>query len=293
MTTENTTVSEAFTIIAADGYELGAMRYLPDSQSAGHIVLGGATGVPQGFYRRFAQFAVTRGFDVTTVDFRGIASSAPATLKGFTMDYRDWARLDIAAAIDAAGDNGKEPVYVVGHSYGGQSLGLLPRPERVAAMYTFGTGSGWTGWMPRSERLRVRFMWNVVGPIVTRSTGYLAWSRLGMGEDLPLGAYHQWKRWCRYPEYFFEDPELPGVQAEYDRVTAPIVAVNSLDDRWIPPAARDAFMRHYRNAPWTGVDLDPHASGLGPLGHMGYFRKGAEPLWAPALDWLDEQRPAS
>ena len=107
-----------------------------------------------------------------------------------------------------------------------------------------------------------------------------------MGEDLPLGVYHQWKHWCRYPEYFFEDPQLPDVQSDYDRVTAPIVAVNSLDDRWIPPAARDAFMRHYRNSPWQGVDLDPKAAGIGSIGHMGYFRQGAEPLWGAALDWL-------
>ncbi len=292
MTTSEQT-SKGLTITASDGYVLGACRYSPSETPVARVVLAGATGVPQGFYRRFAEFAVDRGFEVTTIDFRGVASSAPASLKGFEMDYRDWARLDIAAAIDSAGNDGAEPVYVVGHSYGGQSLGLLPHPERVAAMYTFGTGSGWTGWMPRDEQIKVRFMWNVVGPIVTRTTGYLAWNRLGMGEDLPLGVYHQWKRWCRYPEYFFEDPQLPEVQAQYDRVTAPIVGVNSLDDRWIPPAARDAFMRHYRNSAWTGVDLDPRASGLGSIGHMGYFRREAEPLWSSALDWLTEQRAAA
>jgi predicted alpha/beta hydrolase len=34
-------------------------------------------------------------------------------------------------------------------------------------------------------------MWRVIGPLMTRYKGYLAWSKLGMGEDLPLGVYRQ------------------------------------------------------------------------------------------------------
>jgi len=52
-------------------------------------------------------------------------------------------------------------------------------------------------------------------------------------------------------------------------------------------------MRHYRKAPWEGIDLDPRAAGLGTIGHMGYFRQGAEPLWSSALDWLSMQQRAT
>jgi len=45
-----------------------------------HLVVGGATPVLQGFYKRFA---------VPTLDYRGIGGSAPSTLKGFRMDYLD------------------------------------------------------------------------------------------------------------------------------------------------------------------------------------------------------------
>ena len=110
-----------------------------------------------------------------------------------------------------------------------------------------------------------------------------------MGEDLPKGVYRDWRRWCSYAHYFFDDPDIGAtVREQFDQVRTPIVAVNALDDLWAPPASRDAFMAGYRHAPWQAIDLDPLASGVGSIGHMGYFRRKAEPLWQQALAWFDE-----
>ena len=277
---------------AADGYPLVALRYEAIGNPRGHLLVAGATGVPQGFYRRFAEHAARRGMVVMTLDYRGIGLSAPASLKGFRMDYLDWGRLDLAAAVEAMAPRpGDPPLTIVGHSYGGHAFGLLPNHDKVSGLYTFATGAGWHGWMPPLEQLRVLALWRVIGPLWTRWKGYLPWSRLGMGEDLPLDVYRQWRRWCSYPNYFFDDPSLADVTARFAKVSAPIVAVNSLDDAWAPPASRDAFMAGYSGTPWRGVDVDPKRLGLGPIGHMGYFRPKATPLWDQALDWLEQQRP--
>jgi predicted alpha/beta hydrolase len=281
---------QAETLIAADGYRLTALRYpVPDTAvpRCGRILVGGATGVPQRFYRRFAMHAAAQGFETLTLDYRGVGLSKPQQLRGFEMDYRDWARLDLATAVDVLADTGDGlPLFMVGHSYGGHAFGMLPNHTRVAGLYTFATGAGWHGWMPPLERARVLFMWRVLGPVLTRWRGYLPWSLLGMGEDLPLDVYHQWRRWCSYPRYFFDDPHLAAeLQAQFAQVRAPIVAVNALDDHWATPASRNAFMAGYRHAAWSAVDIDP-AGPLGPIGHMGYFRPAAQPLWQEALDWF-------
>ena len=271
-----------YQVTAADGYRLGVRRYsAPDPRA--RIVMAGATGVPQGFYRRFATHAANAGFDVVTFDYRGIGDSAPATLRGFRMDYRDWGRLDLAAIVEDTADDHLS-THLVAHSFGGQALGLLPDPSLLQSMHTFGTGTGWSGYMPRLERIRVRLLWDLAGPVITRSAGYLAWSRLGLGEDLPLDVYQQWKRWCRYPHHFFEDPDISSEMiALFERVDVPIVAINSTDDRWIPPGSRDAFMSFYVNAKVTTRDLRPSALGVSSLGHMGYFREEAKPLWNDVL----------
>jgi predicted alpha/beta hydrolase len=288
---------EVLTIHAADGYPLAALRYRAQGPERARLIVAGATGVPQGFYRRFAEFAASRGYTVLTFDYRGIAQSKSGKLRGFRASFLDWARLDLAAVVDeAAAAASTAPLYMVGHSFGGHAFGLLPNHAKVDGLYVFGTGAGWHGWMPFLERIRVQFMWHVAAPLLVRWKGFLAWKRLGMGEDLPLGVYTQWKRWCHYPHYFFDDPEMGQVVRDFAQVRAPIMAVNAADDLWAPPDSRDAFMAGYRNAPWSGIDIDPGQSGIGAIGHMGYFRPHAQALWGQALAWfegLGAQRPTT
>ena len=274
-------------LTSADGYPIAATRYPAQGATRAHLVVAGATGVPQGFYRRFAQFASAQGVAVMTLDYRGIGRSCPASLKGFRMDYLDWGRQDLAAAVEAM-STPDLPLFMVGHSYGGHAFGLLPNHHKVAALYTFGTGAGWHGWMPPAERLRVLLLWRVVGPIIVRLKGYLAWRWLGMGEDLPRDVYRQWKHWCTFPRYFFDDPAMAHVQASFDSVRSPIMACNALDDLWAGPQSRDAFMAGYRNVPVQTTDIDPGSAGMAPIGHMGYFKQHCAPLWRGALQWLEQ-----
>ncbi len=276
-------------LTAADGYVLQANWY-PSPAPHAQLVLAGATAVPQAFYRRFACYAAARGYSVLTLDYRGVGRSAPERLKGFRMDYLDWARQDLAAAVKWTEANDL-PLYLVGHSYGGHALGLLPEPLRICAAYLFGTGAGWHGWMAPMERVRVWIMWRLLGPLLTRWKGYLPWKMLGMGEDLPLDVYRQWRRWCQYPRYFFDDPQQPDLGRQFARIGVPIVAVNASDDAWAPPRSRDIFMSGYRRAPWEPVDVCPRELGMRSIGHMGYFRPQAEALWNQVFQRFDAMAP--
>ncbi len=274
------------TLTTADGFPITATVYPAAGALRSNLIVAGATGVPQGYYRRFAEFASARGHETMTLDYRGIGLSAPPTLRGFRMDYMDWARQDLAAAVDVMA-GADVPLLMVGHSYGGHAFGLLPNHRQVAAFYTFATGAGWHGWMPPLERAKVWLMWNLIGPLSTRWKGYLPWRSMGMGEDLPLDVYRQWRRWCRFPRYFFDDPQARSMLGGFDAVRTPILAANALDDLWAQPRSRDAFMAGYRNTDWQTLDIDPVALGVGPIGHMGYFKAQAAPLWENSLRWLE------
>lgn len=274
-----------FTLTAADGYALAATHYPAAGEQ--FIVMASATGVPRGFYRRFAEFAQARGINVVATDYRGIGDSKPATLKGFEMQYADWSTQDLAAAVDYAATRGK--VWLVGHSLGGHAIGQLPNPNVLQAAYLCGAGAGWHGWMPRPERYRAWAMWNMAGPIATRLLGYLPMSKLSGGEDLPMGVYRDWKRWCALPHYFFDDPEAKAITDKCADVRIPIGAAVSVDDLWAPPASRDAFFKGYANAAVDAIDLLPANLGVKHVGHMGYFRpQTGQVLWPQMLGWLGQ-----
>jgi predicted alpha/beta hydrolase len=291
---------------ASDGYSLAATWYEPAqptlsaSGRAQVIVIGSATAVPRGFYKRFCEYACRSGLYALATDYRGIGDSKSGcpddpkrpgqkTLKGFVMDYADWSTKDLGAAVQYASEHGE--VYLVGHSLGGHAIGQLPAPELLKAAYVCGTGAGWAGWMPPLERVKVALMWNVLGPLCTALLGYHAMSKFGLGEDIPYGVYRDWKRWCALPHYFFDDPaaDAQAIVKGFDRVHCAIAAAVSTDDLWAPPKSRDAFFSGYQNAALDRIDLKPQSLGVASIGHMGYFRKevGAQ-LWPQILDWLSQ-----
>ncbi len=282
--------NQDITLIAADGYKLAATLYLADASVAtgDWIVFGSATAVPRQFYRRFAEFAQTRGLNVLTVDYRGIGGSKPAGgLRGFAPDYVDWSRLDLACAVDFCADRG--PTYLVGHSLAGHAIGQLPNHKRLRAAFVCAAGAGWHGWMPKSEQFKVWLLWNVIGPVCTRLLGYQPMKALGMGEDLPASIYKQWGYWCRFPHYFFDAPDERSRELvkAYRQVQLPIAACNTTDDLWAMPASRDAFFKGYTAAPIEPITCTPQELGVGQVGHMGYYRESVgRTLWPRMLQWL-------
>ena len=273
------------TLNAADGYALAATHFTAPGEQ--FIVVAGATAVPRGFYQRFALYAQSRGINVITTDYRGIGDSKVGSLKGFEMEYADWSRLDLAAAVQFAKAHGK--VWLVGHSLGGHAIGQLPEPNVLEAAYVCGAGAGWHGWMPRPERYWAWAMWNLLGPITTRIWGYHPMSKFGMGEDLPMGVYRDWKRWCAFPHYFFDDPLALSITEKFASVHIPIAAAVSTDDLWAMPASRDAFFKGYTGSQVERIDLLPADFG-GQIGHMGYFRQAVgSHLWPQMLGWLQQR----
>ena len=270
-------------LTAADGYTLAATHFAAPGEQ--FIVMAGATAVPRGFYKRFAEYAQARGINVITTDYRGIGDSKRGSLKGFKMEYADWSRYDLAAAVDYASQRSR--VWLVGHSLGGHAIGQLPRPNELQAAYVCGAGAGWHGWMQRPERYRVWLMWNLLGPITSRVYGYHPMSKFGMGEDLPLGVYRDWKKWCAMPHYFFDDPTAHAITSKFAGVRIPLAAAVSTDDLWAPPSSRDAFFKGYSGTIVDHIDFAPTAFGVDQVGHMGYFRaQVGTVLWPQIFEWL-------
>ena len=267
------------TLTASDGYRIGAATF---GDAGKPVLIMPATGVPQSYYAKFAAYLAERGFRVLTFDYRGIGRSKNGDLRKMQARMRDWALLDAAAALDHLASE----VLVVGHSFGGQALGLL-EAQRIRGALFVGAQSGYWGNWPALAKL---WMWptTYIGlDAATKLFGYFPGSRLGFGEDLPPGVAAEWAAWCRHPTYLVG---ALGVEDTYARVRAPIRAYAISDDPFGPLLAVQALGRLYPNARWETRRLAPGDLGVGSIGHFGFFRERfRDSLWREAADWLERQ----
>lgn len=271
-------------IPARDGFQLAATVFLPDGDDS-RVAVGihSATAVPRGFYDGFAQHLAGRGMTVVTYDYRGIGDSAPDSLKGFEASAADWVLNDMAGVTDfIKGELKPDRIGHVGHSFGGQTPGLLPNGHLIDAMVTVVAQSGYWKLQRGWEKWNVGFHTYLTLPLLARLMGYVPWSRFSKAEDLPKGVAQQWSSWCRTPGYLFDDDTLPIHR--YDEFQAKILAYSVEDDHWGTAQAVDEVHAHYPHV--TRKHLDPATDGLPAVGHFGYFSRRNEARWGEAIDWL-------
>ncbi|MDB5567550.1 MAG: alpha/beta hydrolase, partial [Tardiphaga sp.] len=213
MTQKNFKVAEAarddvfvddITFPAADGTLLGATLYLPRGARTNAVLINSATAVPRRIYKGFASYLASRGCAVLTYDYRGTGDSwpkaptghnQPKSLVGFKASMSDWAALDVTAAVAWMRERYKTmPLTFVGHSFGGQALGLIPNNSEVARALLVAAQAGTWRLMTSPERYRIYALLKFVGVPLTQAVGYTP-GKIGLGLDLPKGVFLEWARW--------------------------------------------------------------------------------------------------
>lgn len=261
--------------------------FTSEAPPRGAVIVPSAMGVVQMYYTRFAEWLAAQGFLVATFDYRGVGLSAPKSLRGFEVTIDDWAQEDCAAVIDFVKSRlPTAPLYWIGHSLGGQLLGLIPNREKIDRVITVATGSGY--WRENAWRTKryVWWLWYVVAPLATRIAGYFPGKRLRKVGNLPRGVIEQWRRWCLSREYVVS-AEGDDVRAAYASVRTPILAVSFTDDEMMSARGIRSLHALYANASIEYRRIAPHEIGAKRIGHFGFFRPQFEQtLWRLVPEWL-------
>ena len=284
------------TFPAADGYLLGASLFLPRGTRRHAVVINSATAVPRKIYRGFAGYLARRGCAVLTYDYRGTGDSRqkamvgynqPRSLVGFKTSMSDWAALDATAAVAWMRGRYKAlPLNYVGHSFGGQALGLLPNNNEVSRALLIAAQAGYWKLMAAPERYRVYAMLNFVGIPLTRILGYApGWS--GLGEDLPKEAFLQWVGWVMNKRYLFDDSTLKELE-NFPHYQGALRALCLSDDPWATRPAVELLCSGFTSAKPEIITIAPADAGARRIGHFGFFRpEHRDTLWRGAAEWIE------
>jgi predicted alpha/beta hydrolase len=284
------------TFPASDGYLLGATLYLPRGAKRHAVLINSATAAPRKLYKGFASYLARRGGAVLTYDYRGTGDSrlkSPTgynqqkSLVGFKASMSDWAALDVTAAVAWMRERYKAlPLNYVGHSFGGQALGLLANNTEVSRALFIAAQAGYWKLMAAPERYRVYAMLNFVGAPLTRLIGYTpGWS--GLGLDLPKDVFLQWVGWVMSERYLFDDPTLKAVE-NFAHYKGALRALCISDDPWATRPAVELLCSGFTSIEPDIQTVTPADAGVAKIGHFGFLRpEHRDTLWRGAAEWIE------
>ena len=279
---------EPLSFVTSDGVRLQGDLTTCDAPKLAVLISSG-TGFPRQFYHAVADFLAERGAIVLTYDYRGIAASRQGDLAGSEIEYSDWGRYDMVAAVERLAEAAPGlPVTHLAHSVGGHFLGVMSNHQAIDRHAFISVGTGYFGGHHlKNWPLELYFWWGL-GTYSLLRWGYIKPVGGWQGEALPPRVFKTWRKWSKRRSYFTSDYDGLLKPQHYGDVTSPIRSWVFKDDPIATHRAAQDLLDCYPNAE-TSLQIRSAADfGVGRIGHEGAFRPGREALWAECWDWLSQ-----
>lgn len=269
-------------IVCKDGYCLNGRFYAKQisNKTAYPILICPATGITQQFYQSFAEWLTLQGYDVLSFDFRGIGASLYEPLVYSKANIVDWGQLDIPAAIDTLlCKTHAQQVMLIGHSAGGQLLGIVPNYQKVAKVIAVSGSTGHVKGLKGKTKFLAPLMFNLIFPLARLTKGYGPTQAIGMGENLPKDVAKQWAEFCSQPGYVMNAIGKTVFEDYHTKIDCPITVLWSSDDEIATATNVKDLLRLYPNADTQMIELKPKNYDHKTIGHMSMFKRSHQNLW--------------
>jgi predicted alpha/beta hydrolase len=278
-------------IKARDGYALSATIRRPSTEIKGVIQINCGTGIPQNLYGNLAIFLAESGYVTVTYDYRGIGNSKPESLKGFKANLEDWGILDMTSIFDWINHQfPSERKIIIGHSMGGQLVGLMDNYDKVDRLILIASSTGYWKDMSSPFKWLMPPLWFLLIPINIVIYGYANAKQIGQGENLPKGVALQWRKWCINPNYFDDHFKNSNTKLFYDKFLIPIKSIQIDDDPIANKITVNKLVSYYKNAKIEVENITPKKMGVKKIGHTGFFsRKFKDTLWNKLIADIDNR----
>ena len=278
-------------IITKDNVTLYA-NLLESKTPKGVVLINPGTAIKTSFYIPFAKYLVDNDFHVITWNYRGFCESQTKKLSQCQYAYSDIGRYDIPAVIDKVKSMYSDfPLHCVGHSAGGQQIGLANNYHKLDALIAVAVSAGYFAYMPLASRIRANFFFRLFAPITNAIFNYVPAKKLKLMEDLPLDFIKEWTDWCMEKHHFFSEKfygkTIP--HGTYKNFNIPTYVITADDDEFCTEINIKNFWQHVKSD--KEINFTRYQMETLPnkhVGHFGYFRKENKQIWSDILEKINE-----
>ncbi|QIZ75622.1 alpha/beta fold hydrolase [Ferrimonas lipolytica] len=278
---------KSITLTCADGVTLAASYFAPQQPTIAGVILAPATGIKRQFYFHFCCYLASKGIGVLSFDNRGIGESLVGDVSKSRATIVQWGQLDMTAALKELQRLLPEaPHHLIGHSAGGQLVGLMDNCHQLKSVFAFASSSGSLRNMQLPFIVTAHYFMNLFIPLNNLLFGHTKSQWVGMGEPLPKGVAQQWRRFCNGRGYIKMAFGNEVKHHHFDSLKLPIQYVHASDDDIANSANVAEMLRVFPLSNASTVTLVPAEHGLKTIGHMQFFSRQAAALWPLASDWI-------
>ena len=285
---------EQLLIICDDEFPLAATSFVPVEEPKAVVVVAPAMGVSRRFYFTFCEYLASKNVVGLVFDYRGSGDSVPPAGMEDLITFENWGRVDIDALIRAASSRHPGvPIYVVGHSCGGQLVCLAPASTQLRGVVLVAATLPHSSRYPWPRKLGLWWLWHLKIPLLARGRGHEIAQVAGLAQfGAPGRVLRQWAQWARKRAYLFH-PKFKLDTQRYANLPLPLLVLGFSDDPLAPVAAIDALVKRFEAAQVERRQIKVERLSLGfeSLGHLGFFRsKSRDALWFMVLEWMTHPR---
>lgn len=280
---------ENLVIPTHDGYQLAATEFVPpvNVDNGIGVIINGATGVLRKYYQAFAEHLCQKGFTVLTYEFRGIGESINRSDDAPEPTMLHWGQRDMDSVFNLFSKRHPNLVIKgVGHSIGGQLLGVMPNNNRYSSFLNIASQHiYWKNWPLKGRPMATLFFF-VILPFFYKLTGGLPKWVLG-AEYLPKHVARDWSRFGRKKAWIADEKGRPLREGFHNYSGKMKLLGMSDDQRFAPPWAVKKLAETYKAADKDVRIINPKEYGMKSIDHFGFFqRKMNKSAWDDCVQWL-------